>query len=149
VRSSIGVIILSLEYINMKLYAIKNLRVNEITPSLPPSPPAAAAAAAIVFLLLPDLHSSPNFSSSPPPLLPPFAEFPAARLILRDIVFTSSVRKRDPLIRTGFPPNYNCFALLVAVTSSLPVSERERFARRSACFAFFGNRETTARNLSN
>jgi len=66
VRSSIGVIILSLEYINMKLYAIKNLRVNEITPSLPPSPPAAAAAAAIVFLLLPDLHSSPNFSSSPP-----------------------------------------------------------------------------------
>jgi len=147
VRSSIGVIILSLEYINMKLYAIKNLRVNEITPSLPPPPPPQQQQLSYSCYCL--ICIAPRISHPLPPPPPPFAEFPAARLILRDIVFTSSVRKRDPLIRTGFPPNYNCFALLVAVTSSLPVSERERFARRSACFAFFGNRETTARNLSN
>jgi len=73
-----GVIILSLECINMKLYAIKNLRVNEITP---PSPSAASSYRIPV---------TARSALRPEFLIPREIRRSAARLILRDIVFTSS-----------------------------------------------------------
>jgi len=82
-------------------------------------PPAAA----IVFLLLLDLHTSPN-SSSPEFLIPC-----RARLILRDIVFTSS--PVNAVNSHAVSPNYNCFALPWLLPSPL----RER-AFRSAFRAF-------------